>query len=344
MTNLDVVYPQERAAGEWARRHAAGEVPGRWPYGLDELAAPSDPPLQVAARHLPAPGRRDRLRGRLMAEAPSTLRSAFRVGERREAGLVWDEDMAVRLALLSRYERSYAGVIWATDGSPSRTTLRVLERLTAAWVLSVAQQQSLQQMLPAVPVHYVPFGVDTTFFTPRTESPERPLIFSVGGDRDRDPETTAEAFRLVLQARPSVRAVMQTPRQLDADPRIEILRHLPHTELREMYRQSSVVAVATRPNLHVSGMTVSLEAMSCGTPVVATRTPGFEDYLIDGRTGALVAGGNPVVMAEYIIDLLDNGALAQKMGREGRAFVREERSTTELCGRLHGVVTGTAAA
>lgn len=342
VSTLDVVFPQERAVTDWVRRHAAGEVPGRWPYGLDELETPSDPPLRVEVRHLPAPGRGARLRARLMAVAPPSLAPALQVGERREAGLVWDENMAVRMALLSRYERTYAGVIWATDAAPPKAVQRALERLSAAWVLSAAQLEPLQRMLPGIPVHYVPFGVDSTFFSPGPE-PQHPLIFSVGGDRDRDPRTTAEAFRLVLDARPSVRAVIQTPRQLDADPRIEVLEHLTHTQLRELYRQATVVAVATRPNLHVSGMTVSLEAMACGVPVVVTQTPGFEDYLIDGRTGALVRGGDPVAMADRIIDLIDNTGLAQQMGREGRAFVQRERSTTQLCARLRAVVTETAA-
>lgn len=342
MVDLDVLFPQERDVTEWIRRHQFGEVPGRWPYGLHELADPADPTLRVQLRHLPAPGRLDRGRGRLQARLPRRLASASKLGlDRREAGLAWDENMALRMAQLAHYEHTYAGVIWATDQRPAGQMLRVLERLTATWVLSSAQQEPLRALLPGVPVHYVPFGVDTEFFSP-SSVPSEPLIFSVGGDRDRDPETTAEAFRLVVEARPQVRALMQTPRDLQVAPEVEVVKHLTHTELREMYRQASVVAIATRPNLHVSGMTVSLEAMACGTPVVATTSPGFDDYVVDGRTGVLVSGGEPGALAERIINLLGDASAAQRMGEAGRAFVAEKRSTQRLCQRLRAIVTGQA--
>jgi hypothetical protein len=51
-----------------------------------------------------------------------------------------------------------------------------------------------------------------------------------------------------------------------------------HGALRDRYRAFSVIAVALRPNLHVSGITTALEAKATGRPLVITDTPGMADY------------------------------------------------------------------
>lgn len=320
---LEVVFAAERGPSQWGARHAQGLVPGRWPYGLQDLGAGR---LEVRPREVPPPGRATRLLSRLP-----------RVGRARGAALCWDENIAVRPGVLRRYDRLYSGVIWATDREPDPAVMKVLRGLRAAWVLSSAQVEPLRRLLGRETVGHLLFGVDAEFFSPGS-APESPLIFSVGGDRDRDPTTTLEAFRLVLDARPEVTAVMQTPRELAADPRIRMVKHLPHAELREMYRRATAVAVATRPNLHVSGMTVSLEAMACGRPVVATRTPGFDDYLRDGQTGAFVPLGDARAMADQLIAWVDSPLEADLTGRQGRRFVTGERTSDLMCARLREIV------
>ena len=124
---------------------------------------------------------------------------------------------------------------------------------------------------PGVPVEYVRFGIDHEFFSARSRIPRSPRVVSVGGDRDRDAETLFRALSRVHDARPDVELVVQTASDLPPPDGVATIRHLPHAQLRELYASASVVAIATRPNLHVSGMTVSLEAMATGRPVVATR-------------------------------------------------------------------------
>ena len=82
--------------------------------------------------------------------------------------------------------------------------------------------------------------------------------------------------------------------------------------------RASVVAVAARHNLHVSGMTVSLESMATGRPVVVTGTPGMHAYVEDGVCGLHAAPGRAAEMADHIIDLLDSPREAAVMGRAGR--------------------------
>lgn len=57
-----------------------------------------------------------------------------------------------------------------------------------------------------------------------------------------------------------------------------------------------------------------LEALACGTPVVATAVGGIPEQVRDGETGFLVTPGDPEAMAKAIMALLTNEALRKRLG------------------------------
>lgn len=61
-----------------------------------------------------------------------------------------------------------------------------------------------------------------------------------------------------------------------------------------------------------------LEAISLGVPVVATRSGGCSDMVIDGRTGRLVSPRAPATLAEAIVELLADEPRRREMGRQAR--------------------------
>lgn len=321
-TPVEVVYPRELGAGQWPARHARGEVPSRWPYGLDGLAA----------------GRAGMVEAGLVPRPRKVLTRLLPRG-RAGVSLTWEENTAVRMAQAGRHGEQHSGVIWATSHTVPPAQRWALRRMDSLWVLSEAQVEPVQRLFPRVPVTYVRFGIDAEFFSP-TPYPDRPLILSIGVDRHRDPETTAEAFRQVLEARPRTLAVIQHPRPLQADPRITVVPRMSHAELRDLYGQASVVAVATRENDHVSGMTVALEAAASARPVVMSRSPGLADYVPDGQTGLIVPRYDASAMAEAVIALLDDADTAAALGTRGRARVEAVATTEQLCDRLDRLVLG----
>ena len=64
--------------------------------------------------------------------------------------------------------------------------------------------------------------------------------------------------------------------------------------------------------------TVLLEAMAAGRPVVATRVGHVESIVEDGREGHLVAPGDVEALADRLVSLLGDRALAAQMGAAGR--------------------------
>jgi glycosyltransferase involved in cell wall biosynthesis len=73
-----------------------------------------------------------------------------------------------------------------------------------------------------------------------------------------------------------------------------------------------------------------LEAMAAGKAVVAAATGGTVEAVEDGRTGILVPPRDPEALAEGLLLLLRDPALAQRMGEAGMARVREEYSLERM--------------
>jgi len=68
---------------------------------------------------------------------------------------------------------------------------------------------------------------------------------------------------------------------------------------------------------------VILESMAAGLSIVATNVGGNPEAIEDGVTGWLVPPGNPVTMAEKIIDLLSDPQRAKSWGNQGRKRVEK---------------------
>jgi glycosyltransferase involved in cell wall biosynthesis len=83
---------------------------------------------------------------------------------------------------------------------------------------------------------------------------------------------------------------------------------------------------------------VICEAMAAGKPVVATRSGGPEEIIVDGKTGFLVPVDNPEMMAAGIITLLAGEEEAKKMGENGRRRVEEVFNMQEYVKNIESVV------
>lgn len=327
--SIDVVFPSSHDVEAWAEDHEAGLKPDLWPYGLNQLG---DYWRGCAIGHQVAPELR-------LSRATSSWgrRITSKRSPATDISVTWDEWTAARVLLNHANSGVFSGVIWATDKSETwkgeakrRLVLSVLRNASGLWCLSKPQVAALRKELgsDSPPIEYVRFGIDTEYFRAKPY-PRRPMVLSVGGDRDRDTGTLFAALALVHSKRPDVELLVQTSSKIPPPPGVRVVSRVPHTELRDLYRQASVVAVATRPNLHVSGMTVSLEAMSTGRPVVISDTPGIQDYVTDGATGHLVSVGDYAGLATEVLALLDDQATARRLGEYGREKV-EQGHTTKL--------------
>lgn len=340
-TRVRVYYPSGRNLQAWQDRHSRGDAPDRWPYGLNRLEDHFD---HVEARNFVADSliRRGMRRIFRSAAAPSRSKGG-------PAGIIWDETTVDRLAFSRGLGGRYSGVVWLTDGISRKGgeayegMRHSLRKMDALWVLSGAQVAPLTQFVgvhgPAV--HHVLFGVDTDFFEVKP-IPSSPLIVSVGGDRDRDPETLFAALNEVRASRPDIEIIVQSKSGISPPPGVVVIPYLTHAELRDLYARASLVLVATRPNGHVSGMTVGLEAMATGRPVVITESPGMSDYFGHTDGARMVETGAPRALAEAALHLLGDPIRLAAAGSAARRHVEERFTTTHLTRRLAVLVASSS--
>jgi len=76
------------------------------------------------------------------------------------------------------------------------------------------------------------------------------------------------------------------------------------------------------PSQYESFGMVALEAMACGTPVVASKVGGLAYNVRDGQTGFLVPGGDAEALAARIRLLLQDHALRQQLGEQAARWAQ----------------------
>jgi len=81
---------------------------------------------------------------------------------------------------------------------------------------------------------------------------------------------------------------------------------------------------------------VVLEAMTVGTPVVATSVGGVPSVVRNDDTGVLVPSGEPEVLADAVIEILDDPERAARLAQRARTLAIAEHG-------IEGMVAATEA-
>jgi alpha-maltose-1-phosphate synthase len=133
-------------------------------------------------------------------------------------------------------------------------------------------------------------------------APEAQLVVCAG--QADTPELQEEVAGLVDHLRATRSGVVWLPGMLEKREVIQILSH---------------ATVFACPSLYEPLGIVNLEAMACGTAVVASAVGGIPEVVTDGATGLLVPPDDPPELASAINALIADPARAAELGARGRA-------------------------
>jgi D-inositol-3-phosphate glycosyltransferase len=89
--------------------------------------------------------------------------------------------------------------------------------------------------------------------------------------------------------------------------------------LPEYYAAAEAVIM---PSYYESFGMVALEAMACGTPVIASEVGGLAFLVRDGETGFHVPDRDPALLADRICSLLTDGGLRRRLGQAAAEHAR----------------------
>jgi len=101
---------------------------------------------------------------------------------------------------------------------------------------------------------------------------------------------------------------------------VQLLGFIDHKEISTAYEKADIFVLPSYSE--ALGMAI-MEAMASGLPVIATKTSGAKDLVLDGKTGFLVPIKDEFVLKEKIKILLENSDLRESMGRAGRKRIEE---------------------
>jgi glycosyltransferase involved in cell wall biosynthesis len=120
--------------------------------------------------------------------------------------------------------------------------------------------------------------------------------------------------------RQRLEAMIQRDRLQDV---VRLMPAEPHDRMPALYRAADVLLMPSIPSYRAEesfGLS-AIEAMSCGLPVVASRTGGLAETVRDGENGLLVTPGDPAELADAAGAVLADPELRAELGLQGRDFV-----------------------
>ncbi len=183
-------------------------------------------------------------------------------------------------------------------------------------------------------------GIDTVNYTPQAGvRADVPLFAYVGRLRKYKrvdliirafAQLTAPDARLDIAGAGDAREGLERlAHSLDLGGRVRFLGRISEEEKVDLMRRAWALTF-TSPK-EGWGIT-NLEAAACGTPVIASNSPGIRESVRDGQTGYLVPHGDVAALAAAMTRLVTTPSLVQALGVAGRRFAEQftwERSALE---------------
>jgi glycosyltransferase involved in cell wall biosynthesis len=214
-------------------------------------------------------------------------------------------------------------------------TLRGVDVLT---VVSNAVKNEVGKFGYHKEIYTYPMGIDTAHFHPDMKDFHIKEKYEVQGDlllfvgrlvEKKGVRYLLEAMPAVLKKFPSSKLMIigdgtlkdeliQMAKDLEIENSVIFTGPVPHADLAAYYATADVFI---GPSLSEGFGLVFAEAMSCGTPVVATDLPAISDIVKDNEMGFIVKQRNSSEISDKIIYLLGNRDKLDAMKIKAREYI-----------------------
>lgn len=206
----------------------------------------------------------------------------------------------------------------------------------------------------------IPSGVDTDVFRPPVAvadgkrrlgiAAERPIIGTVGRLEPRKGTATLLAAFAALRGGGRHDAALvivgDGPLRTELAAEAQRLGITPHVQFLgdrgEVLGVLEALDVFVLPSRTEGMSNALLEAMATARPVVATAVGGTPEVVAEGASGLLVPADEPATMAAAITRLLDDAALAARLGAAARQTVEARYGAKSMVRRLEAVYAAVA--
>lgn len=147
---------------------------------------------------------------------------------------------------------------------------------------------------------------------------------------------------LIVGSGPAKPAIAGLVEELRLGNKVIFLENAKDSELLNLYNVCDVFVMPSRANLDACDVEgfgiVFLEANACGKPVIAGRSGGIGDAVLDGLTGLLVDPGSSDALAEALSQMLGDPSYATQLGRQGRERAMQEFTWSLIATRVDEIM------
>jgi len=206
----------------------------------------------------------------------------------------------------------------------------VYRRTPAIAVSESTKADLVRRGLDDESIAVIPNGIDIEAYTPDpARRSERPSLLFLGRlKKYKRVDLVIDAVRvltdrgidieLVIAGEGDQRDALEAQvRRLGLAERVSMVGFVDETSKVDLLRRAWI-HVLTSPK---EGWGISnVEAAACGTPSVASDSPGLRESVRDGVTGVLVPHGDVAALADAVGRLIVDAPLRERMGREARSF------------------------
>lgn len=252
--------------------------------------------------------------------------------------------------------RDEPGAVKADGASAARIRLEpaIGRSATAVVATNSAEVSGLASLgVQRSSIRVVPWGVDTDLFTP--EGPvarrnDRPRLLATADLTERKPlETLLRALTKVPGAELLIVGGPAEADLPDNDNYIKLAKFAAKLGVADRVIFTGEVGYAALPPLlrsadlvvstcqYEPSGTSSLQAMACGTPVIAPPVGGHMDAVVDGTTGIIVQPDRPALLAQRIRQLLAHPMLIEAYGVAAADRVQSRYSWDRIAGETIAV-------
>jgi glycosyltransferase involved in cell wall biosynthesis len=202
-------------------------------------------------------------------------------------------------------------------------------------------------------IRIVPWGVDTDLFTPEgpvAKRNGRPRLLTAADLTQRKPlETLLRALTKVPDAELLVVGGPAEGELSEDDNYVKLAKFAATLGIADRVIFTGTVEYAAMPPLlrsadlvistcqYEPSGTTSLQAMACGTPVIAPPVGGHIDAVVDGTTGIIIPPDRPALLAQRIRQLLAHPMLIEAYGVAAVDRVRSRYSWDRIAGETLAV-------
>jgi glycosyltransferase involved in cell wall biosynthesis len=116
---------------------------------------------------------------------------------------------------------------------------------------------------------------------------------------------------------------------------VELTGWVDHDDVPEQLNDLSLLVLPSQPTEGLP--TTILEALACGTPVLASPVSGVPDVVRAGETGFLLDSREPAVLRQTILDILERADL-DNISENGRELIESEYSFEAACERYRSIL------